>query len=221
MPSYVSCTIKLTDTSAAIDEVDTQPWNKVGVNNTLINLRKMQAAARVAGATPNIWYYLEAEITDEGVVVIHHLELEEERQKRLAEEDARIPYPREWREMPHWGLHYRTLRKSDDLTSPRVGYGHTESGFYPLERVLEREREEAAREGREPDEAFIRSLFDREPHIEFKNGTDLRSLEALVGTVAVNEETREKLVSYVCHDLTSTVLFSEGFEPGSLDSYKG
>lgn len=215
MPSYMTCTINLADTTAALDDIDTQPWNKMQMGNVLIDFTKVQKAVRAVGALPGIWYFLECEVQDSGEVRLLKLELEEERQRRLAEEDAKIPYPREWREMPYWGLHYRTLRKSDDLTGPGVGYGHTESGFYPLERVLEREREVATREGREPDEAFIRSLFDREPHLEFKNGTNLRSLEAPVGTVAINEETREKLVSYVCHDISSTLLCSDGWEPGS------
>lgn len=221
MPNYMMCTINLTATSAAIDEIDTQPWNTMQVGDTVINFGKVQQAARAAGAETGIWYYIEVEVQDDGEVRLLKLELEEERRKRQAEEDAKIPYPREWRDMPHWGLHFRTLRPSDDLVGdPRIGYGHTETGFYPLERVLEREREVAAREGREPDEAFIRSLFNREPHLEFKNGTRLNSMEAPVGLVAINEETREKLVSYVCHDMSSTILYSEGWESGNLDDYK-
>ena len=203
---FLMCNINLTDTQAALDEMS------VRMGETLVYTGKIRQAVREAGAEFGVWYYVEVELTAEGdVIQVHTLELQAERDKRLRDEDAQKPYPREWQNMPDWRLHFRTLRPADDLNGdPRLGYGHTETGFHPLKRVLEREREVAVREGRAPDEAFIRSLFEREPHLEFKNGTRINSMEALVGTVAINEETREKLVSYVCHDLTSTTVFSKG-----------
>ncbi len=171
--------------SASIDEA--HPASPQQLGTITIRPDLLRNAVLDAGGRVDTWYYVEATLHDDGRVErVEHLELVEDRERRLMEEYRAQPWPRPWQE--RMGMRFRGLRPTDDLDEA-LGLGsiNTMSGFYELQELL----------GRGEDEATIRPLFARAPHLEFAVGTRLNSMEAPLGTVAVESGTGRLLVSWV------------------------